>query len=169
MNKPYRPQILLPLLTALASVGAPAAAGGDEFQTTVDKFRRCELNRSPLAVALLRSAGGDKAAEAKLRRDHGSQLARAVSYKVEGDFRTATVVPAGGALFAGVPVDNLAASTCKGGECGMAVYWLNFERPSAAERQRLRTVVAQARRGKSVLEFIDHGALGASLACDLGN
>jgi hypothetical protein len=154
-------------LVALSTALPGAAAAGD-FQTAADSFRGCRINRHPLGEALFRSIAGPASTRTALRARYGSEIAGDPTSRIETDFKTATIKPNGPVSFAGVPVSSLAATTCKGGECGLAVYWLNFDQLDATQRRQLKSA-ADRRRAPGRLEYTDHGAKGASMVCDMGD
>lgn len=155
---------LLMGLTCLATTPARGAAG--DFQRAVDSFRNCQVHRNPFATMLLRTVAAPAADRRGPPQRMQGEIEGAIVHETEREFQTATVRPAGPARFAGLSVSSLAATTCREGECGMAVYTLNFDGAAATARRRLAAVAVQSRRAGGRLEFVDRGARGASLVCD---
>lgn len=161
-----RKWLFLSLGLACLAAGPARGAPGD-FQRAVDSFRNCQAHRNRFTTMLLRSVTAPAAEQRVLLQRMQGEIDGGIVHGIEREFRTATVRPAGPARFAGLPVSSVAATTCQDGDCGMAVYEMNFDGVDAAARRRIASVARQSRRAGGRLEFVDRGARGASLVCDV--
>lgn len=160
------------LLATLAATGpAISAPAGSEVQQAADAFWRCStVGRNKFASAVFDSiAAYPPVRQTVLLKKYSNAIVGKPSFETEGEFKTVKVRPAEPVTFANVPVTSFGATTCKGGECGMAVYWLNFDNLGPADRKQLKTAVAKAPRGKPRPEIADQGAKGISVVCDIGD